>query len=83
MAETPLFALLGPAGTGKTYKIQQKLLKNPKWGKLCATTGIAALNLGSAGGEGVITLQSTLGYFDTPSLRENYQHGKLRRVLLG
>lgn len=82
MAETPLFALLGPAGTGKTYKIQQKLLKNPKWGKLCATTGIAALNLGSAGGEGVITLQSTLGYFDTASLRENYQHGKLRRVLV-
>lgn len=82
MADTPLFALLGPAGTGKTYKIQQKLLKNPKWGKLCATTGIAALNLGSAGGEGVITLQSTLGYFDTDSLRENYQHGKLRRVLV-
>lgn len=83
MAETPLFALLGPAGTGKTYKIQQKLLKSPKWGKLCATTGIAALNLGAAtGGEGVITLQSTLRYFDTASLRENYQQGKLRRVLV-
>ncbi len=82
MADTPLRALLGPAGTGKTYEIQQKLLKNPKWGKLCATTGIAALNLGSVGGgEGVITLHSTLGYFDLESLRENYQHGKLKRVL--
>ena len=82
MADTPIRALLGPAGTGKTHQIQQKLLRSPKWGKLCATTGIAALNLGSAGGEGVITLQSTLGYFDTASLRENYQHGKLRRVLV-
>lgn len=82
MAETPLFALLGPAGTGKTYSIQQKLLKSPKFAKLCATTGIAAINLGSAGGgEGVTTLQSTLGFFDLPSLRENATMGKLRRAL--
>lgn len=79
--ETPIKAILGPAGTGKTYKIQQKLLKAPKWGRLCATTGIAAINLGSGSAEGVITLQSTLGYFDTASLRENFERGKLRRML--
>jgi ATP-dependent exoDNAse (exonuclease V) alpha subunit len=83
MADTPLFAILGPAGTGKTYLIQDKIQRSPKWGKLCATTGIAALNLGMrSGGEGVITLQSTLGYFDVASLRDNYQHGKLRRTLV-
>lgn len=82
MPETPILALLGPAGTGKTYKIKQKLLQNRKWAKLCATTGIAAINLGDGlAGEGVITLQSTLGFFDTPSLKDNFQTGKLRRVL--
>lgn len=83
MAETIIYALVGPAGTGKTYKIQQKLLKNPKWARLCATTGIAAINLGSAGIEGVITLQSTLGFFDTNSLKEIAQNRRLHRALSG
>jgi hypothetical protein len=39
---------------------------------LCATTGIASVNLG----EGT-TLNSCLGYFDTPSLIDSYASGRL------
>jgi ATP-dependent DNA helicase PIF1 len=67
----PTFTYLsGAAGSGKTFatkawtEIEPGLL-------LCATTGIAAINLG---GE---TINSVLGYFDTASLQEAYISGFL------
>src|SRR6202021_4261044 len=48
---------------------------DPTWGKLTATTGIASVNLDCA------TLNSTLRYFDTDSLRDNYLTGSLARTL--
>jgi ATP-dependent DNA helicase PIF1 len=67
----PTFTYLsGAAGSGKTFACkdwaerEQGLL-------LCATTGIAAINLG---GE---TINSVLGYFDTHSLQEQFIAGFL------
>lgn len=78
--------LTGSAGTGKTYTIRQRMEEYEKSGKfcpikLCATTGIAAVNMGSKVG----TINSLLGYFDTASLKERYLsgalHGKLRDLM--
>ena len=69
--------LTGSAGTGKTYLIRQRLTENPLYGLLCATTGIAAINLG----EGVTTINSALKYFNTESLTEAYVSGWLVRRL--
>ncbi len=66
----PTFSFLtGAAGCGKTFATKdwasrEKLL-------LCATTGIAAINLGGT------TINSILGYFDTKSLMESYTGGWL------
>jgi len=65
----------GVAGTGKTTLVRQWIAEDPSWGKLCATTGIAAVNLDTA------TLHSTLAYFDTDSLRDSYLTGHLARRL--
>jgi ATP-dependent exoDNAse (exonuclease V) alpha subunit len=67
----------GVAGTGKTFSVRQRILADPSWGLLTATTGIAAVNLGA------VTLNSTLKYFDTASLRDAYLNGSLVRVLHG
>jgi len=67
----------GVAGTGKTTLVKQRCADDPQWGKLCSTTGISAVNLDCA------TLNSTLRYFDTDSLRDNYLTGSLARTLHG
>lgn len=65
-------ALMGAAGSGKTFAARAWMDREPKGSlALCATTGIAAINLG---GE---TINSTLGYFDTASLQEMYVNGFL------
>ena len=72
--------LTGQAGTGKTYTIRERIIEHASgrpYGTLAATTGIAAVNLGA----GVTTVNSALGYFDTASLAENYQKGKLHKRL--
>ena len=68
----PFQFVTGPAGCGKTFLARQ-------WGRhdkgflLCATTGIAAVNLGDA-----VTIHSTLRYFDTASLEESFVSGHLQ-----
>lgn len=68
----PFQFVTGPAGCGKTYLARQ-------WGMhdkgfiLCATTGIAAVNLGDA-----VTLHSTLKFFDTASLEESFINGHVQ-----
>lgn len=67
--------LTGAAGTGKTYEIRQRIAADPNYALLTATTGIAAINLGT------ITLNSALGYFDTDSLEESMIKGYLEKRL--
>lgn len=74
--KTPCEFLTGAAGTGKSYTINQRLAEDPKYGLLCATTGIAATNLGNA-----ITVNSALKFFDTASLENNFIRGKLLRAI--
>lgn len=73
----PLFSFLGgPAGTGKTFLARQRAeLTSPPDAILCATTGIAAVNLGG------VTINSTLRYFDTLDLQTNYELGRLNQTL--
>jgi ATP-dependent DNA helicase PIF1 len=66
----PFTYLAGPAGSGKTWATRDWAGRE-KGLLLCATTGIAAINLG---GE---TINSVLGYFDTSSLQEAFITGFL------
>lgn len=77
MTMTPYYELLtGAAGCGKSWTIRQRLLENPKYGLLTATTGIAAINLDTT------TVNAAFGYFDTQSLRDSYIKGWLHRAML-
>lgn len=85
--------LTGAAGTGKTTDIQNRLARAKAKGiknyaTLCATTGIAAINLsGSSMDQPVTTLNSLLGFFDTQSLKDAFAsrklHGTLKRIAKG
>jgi len=70
--------ITGRAGTGKTHLIRQRVADDPKYGILTSSTGISAVNLGCS------TIHSTLGYYDTPSLRNSFErghiHSKLRKI---
>lgn len=69
--------ITGEAGTGKTWFVRERA-KRLEGHTLCATTGIAAVNLG----EGVTTVNSLLGYFDTASLRDMWTQGWLETKLM-
>lgn len=71
----PCSFVTGPAGTGKTFQQRQRIQEDPCYGRLCATTGIAAVNLDT------VTLNSVLGYFDTESLEDIFQNGSLEMRL--
>jgi hypothetical protein len=70
----PFTYLAGAAGSGKTF-LTKAHAESDSGLLLCATTGIAAINLG---GE---TINSVLGYFDTASLQELYISGFLAAKL--
>lgn len=71
MPPTPTFTYLaGAAGSGKTFAVKDWAAREPGL-LLCATTGIAAINLGGT------TINAQLGYFDTKSLQESYTTGFL------
>lgn len=61
----------GAAGTGKTYQVRERIRNDPREGVLCATTGIAGVNLGT------VTINSLLRYFDTESLINAFVSGRL------
>jgi ATP-dependent DNA helicase PIF1 len=67
-------AILGRAGTGKTFMVRQQAENDPSIA-LTATTGIAAVNLGA------MTLHALLRYYDTTSLRRKYESRKLHTRL--
>jgi ATP-dependent DNA helicase PIF1 len=67
----PTFTYLaGAAGSGKTF-LTKDWARRDLGIELCATTGIAAINLGGT------TINALLGFFDTKSLMENYTSGML------
>ena len=72
---TPCTFITGAAGTGKTFSIKKKIEEDPSYGLLCATTGIAAVNLGAT------TLNSLLKFFDTDSLRDRFNRGGLTSTI--
>ena len=68
----PLFQYIqGIAGTGKSFKLKELAEKRLDT-ELCATTGIAAVNLG-----GGTTINSLLWYFNSDNLKDNWTSGKL------
>lgn len=70
----PVFSFVtGAAGTGKTHLVRAQAAQPASGITLCATTGIAAINLG----EGITTINSLLQYFDTASLRDKWVGGYL------
>lgn len=71
----PLYHFIGgTAGTGKTYQARQRAEQYSD-AMLCATTGIAAVNIGG------VTINSLLGYADTDDMRVSYEVGKLGAFL--
>jgi len=74
-ATVPCEFTSGAAGTGKTWMWRERIAADPTSGILAATTGIAAINLGTT------TLNALLRFFDTDSLRDAYLQGSLVRRL--
>jgi ATP-dependent DNA helicase PIF1 len=72
--ETPVRMITGAAGTGKTFSVREEISKDPKAALLCATTGIAAVNLGT------ITLHSALG-LHPDSLEDQFTTGYMRQKM--
>jgi len=67
--------ITGDAGTGKTTAVKE-MARTTKGMRLCATTGIAAVNLDTA------TLNAILKFFNTASLVQNFTNGLLTRRLV-
>lgn len=74
--EVPCKFITGAAGTGKTHLMRERISADPSYAKMCATTGIAAVNLDT------VTVNSVLGYFDTDSMEESFLNGWLQSRLL-
>ncbi len=75
MIAEPFLDLSGTAGVGKTF-VARLLAERADGVELCATTGIAAVNLGEGR-----TINSLLGYYDTADLRDKYIDGRLASTL--
>ncbi len=68
-------AVLGPAGSGKSYRLKQLLDNDPTYGLKTSSSGISAVNIGAT------TLHSTLGYFNTEELLYKVADGSLYKIL--
>lgn len=72
-----LEAVLGAGGTGKSYQINEQLKADNKYAMRTATTGIAAVNMGSIpGADDPTTINSALQYFNTENLLRKFHQGK-------
>jgi ATP-dependent DNA helicase PIF1 len=71
MAKATFEFLTGPAGSGKTWTLRERVAADPNYGVLAATTGIAAVNLG----QDCSTINSLLRYFDLEALGMSYRKG--------
>jgi ATP-dependent DNA helicase PIF1 len=68
----PVEFLTGAAGCGKTFSIRQRIEADSKAALLCATTGIAAVNLNT------VTLHSALG-LHPDSIDDQFTSGYMRQ----
>lgn len=75
MSDVPTEFLTGVAGSGKSFEIKRRIEADPCYAILGATTGVAALNLGT------VTINAILGYYDTDSLQDKYSNGRLHKTL--
>lgn len=81
MTELGIYEYIGgAAGCGKTWLARERVRENPYQTRLCASTGIAAINLGQTEFT-CTTINSLLWYFDTKSLEDGFVSGKLDRAL--
>jgi len=69
-------AILGAAGTGKSYWLKQQLNLDPDFALVTSSTGISALNVDGQ------TIHSVLKYYNTLSLIERYKNGQLHDSLI-
>ncbi len=77
MSNTKLEAILGGGGSGKSYYINSLIKEDNFYALRTASTGIAALNLGSIRGAAEpTTINSALRYFNAESLLRNFHQGK-------
>lgn len=77
MNNTKLEAILGGGGSGKSYYINSLIKEDNFYALRTASTGIAALNLGSIRGAAEpTTINSALRYFNAESLLRNFHQGK-------
>ena len=67
----------GAAGRGKTAVIRQIISEHYLWGRLTATTGVAAINLGS----NIPTIYALLGCSDFHEIRRAFHNDKLFRAI--
>jgi len=65
--------ICGTAGTGKTFAVKAHKEAHPSRIQLCATTGIAAVNLGGD----ATTINAALGFFNTEALLSKSTSGGL------
>ena len=77
MSDVLFQSILGAAGVGKSYTLNQKLKEDPNYCLRTSTTGISAVNLG----EGATTINSALGYYDTKSLLYSVANKKVQDKL--
>lgn len=75
LKESTYSFLTGVAGSGKSYTLSNLLELEPGFATICATTGIAGVNLG------VPTINSLFKYFDTNSLEQKRINNKIRKEL--
>lgn len=73
---SPYKALLGPAGSGKSYLIRQWVSEDPSCAYLASSTGIAAVNIGGN------TINHALGYFDTADMLHSAYSGAIGGKLI-
>lgn len=73
---TSLFtAVLGAAGSGKSYRLNRLLEQDSRYALKASSSGISAVNINAT------TLHSTLGYFNTEELLYKVADGSLIRTL--
>ena len=77
MKSPRLYAVLGAGGTGKSYRINERIKEDSSFAFRTATTGIAAVNMGTIiGVEDPTTINRALRYFNAEELLRNYHTGK-------
>ncbi len=75
MISDDLSAIIGPAGSGKTWMLRERAANNPNYAKVCATTGVAAINMGA----GVTTVNSVLGFYNEESAQDALDSGRMAK----